>query len=143
MAMPTFTSTNSSITPAGIDTFLVDRVEYIEEKDTFKVTYRMQKANRKHVEFYKVSVDYQINALGSMLRAAYKDETMEVFDEAILTGAVGRQFIGNIDHNEWQGKKRATINAFSYRPVEALYCFAKSLAEIINDEEPNDEEPVA
>lgn len=136
MAMPTIKSAAYSVTPAGKDVFLVDSIEYIEEKDTFKVTYRLQKANRKHVEFYKHSVDYQINALGNMLRAAYNDDTMEVFDEAILTGAVGRQFTGNIDHNEWQGKKRATINAFSYRPVDELYCFSKSLSDVINDEEP-------
>ena len=137
MNLPGFESTNSSpVTPKGKDVFLVDNVEYIEESDAYKLTYRMHKANRKHVEYYRRSVAFQINALGNMLRAAYKNNTLVKFTPAMLINAVGRQFEGEIVHSEWQGKKRANINAFSYKPVNALYSFVTENDDVILDGEP-------
>jgi hypothetical protein len=71
-----------------------------------------------------------------MLRAAYNDASIDDIDEAILVGSIGRQFTGEIVHREWDSKTYAGIDAFSYNPVVALQSFVKSLADVINDEEP-------
>ena len=141
MSIPKIKSSKFPVAPAGEHTFLVDAVDYVAEKNAVKVTYRLQDVDRRHTEYYRLDVDFQVTALGNMLRAAYNDDSIDDIDEDVLMGAIGRQFTGEIVHREWEAKTYAGINAFSYNPVVALQSFAKSLADIINDEEPNDEEP--
>ena len=136
---PSFKSAKYSVAPAGEDCFLIDSVDYIKEKNAIKVVFRMQKADRKHTEYYRLNVDFQVNALGNMLRAAYNNDTLEEFDEKILTGAVGRQFTGEIIHRTWDGNTYASINAFSYHPVETMFKFVKTMADVINDEDTEEE----
>lgn len=147
MNIPNFTSKKYSVAPAGEDILIIDRVEYIEDKNAVKVTYRMRKADRKHTEYYRLDVEFQVNALANMLRAAYNNESLEDFTEDILNDAVGRQVYGEIVHREWAGKTYAGINAFSYRPVEALFSFVKDIKDVIYDEETasiiNDSENIA
>ncbi|MBQ7884222.1 MAG: hypothetical protein IJ320_07700 [Phascolarctobacterium sp.] len=135
MKLPNIKSSRFSVAPKGEDILIVDSVSYIEEKNAVKVTYRMRNANRKHTEYYKLDVEFQVNALGNMLRAAYNDESIDDINEDILNGSVGRQVRGDIVHREWMGKTYAGIDAFSYAPVDELFSFAKSINDIIHDEE--------
>ena len=138
--IPSFKSAKRTITPAGPDVFIIDDFEYIEEKNTIKVSYRLREANRKHVEPYRLDVDFQLNALGDMLRAAFNDDSIEEFDATILNKAIGRQFKGEIVHREFNGNKFARIDGFSYKPVNALYTYARTIGDVIRDD---DDEPVA
>lgn len=135
MNIPQIKSSKFPVAPAGEHTFLVDSLGYVAEKNAIKVTYQLQNAGRKHTEYYRLNVDFQVTALGNMLRAAYNDESIDDIDEDILMGAIGRQFTGKIIHREWDSKTYAGIDAFSYTPVVALQSFAKSLADVINDDE--------
>ena len=136
MKCPNIKSSKFPVAPEGEDIFLVDSVEYVEAKNTIKVTFNMQRANRKHSEKYRLDVDFQVTALGNMLRAAYNDSSIDDINEDILTGAIGRQFTGDIVHREWNANTYAGINAFTYRPVEELSTFVKTIAEAIQDNDP-------
>ena len=127
--------------PAGEHTFIIESVDYIAEKNAVKVTYRLQNVDRKHTEYYRLDVDFQVNALGNMLRAAYNNSSIDDIDEDILMGAVGHQFTGDIVHREWNSNTYAGINAFSYGPIDEAVTFVKTIADVIHDEE--DVEPVA
>ena len=135
MNIPKIKSSKFPVAPAGEHTFLVDAVDYVGEKNAVKVTYRLQDVGRKHTEYYRLDVDFQVTALGNMLRAAYNDDSIDDIDENILTSAIGRQFTGEIVHREWDSKTYAGIDAFSYNPVVALQSFAKSLADVIQDDD--------
>ena len=147
MKLPNIKSSKFSVAPKGEDILLVDAVSYSEEKNAVKVKYSMRNANRKHTEYYKLDVDFQVNALGNMLRAAYNDDSIDDIDEDILTGSIGRQVYGEIVHREWDGKTYAGIDAFSYAPVEELFSFVKDIKDVIHDEETasivNNEENIA
>ena len=129
MTIPSFTAPtqNYSVTPAGKDVFNVSKIDYIEEKNTVKITYNMLKANRNHSEFYNLDNKYQVNALGNMLRAAYQKPSLVEFDEALIYDSVGRQFEGKINHRKWEEKTYANIDAFSYKAVNELRSFAQDV----------------
>ena len=134
MKLPKIKSSKYPVAPAGEDILLVDSVEYIEEKNAVKVKYRLRNANRTHSEYYKLDVDFQVNALGNMLRAAYNDDSIDSITEELLTGAVGRQTKAEIVHREYEGKTYAGIDAFSYKPVIELCSFVKESNDVIHDE---------
>ena len=135
MNIPNIKSSKFPVAPAGEDVFIIDSVDYVAEKKAIKVSFRMRNANRNHTEYYRIDVDFQVNALGNMLRAAYNDSSIDDINEGILRDAIGRQFTGEIVHREWNSNTYAGINAFSYAPVEALFTFAKTMEEVLNDEE--------
>ena len=134
MKLPHIKSSKFTVVPEGEDILLVDSVDYIEEKNAVKIKYRLRNADRKHTEYYKLDVDFQVNALGNMLRAAYNDDSIDGFNEDILVGVIGRQFKGEIFHREWEGRTYAGIEAFSYEPVIELCNFVKESNDVIHDE---------
>ena len=135
MEIPNIKSTKYSVIPAGKDVFMVDSVSFDPEKNAIKVTYRLLNADRKHTEPYRLDVDFQVKALGNMVRAAYDDKSIDDITGDILEGTIGRQFHGKITHREWNGNTYAGIDAFSYKPVKVLYSFAKEATDVIHDEE--------
>lgn len=135
MKKPSFKAPKFSVAPIGEDDFLIESVEYNAEKNAYKVKFRMREANRTHSENYRLDINFQVNALGNMLRAAYNDDSLEEFDETLLDGAVGRQFRGEIVHRTWDGNTYAGINGYSYKPVAALYSFVKASDDVIHDSE--------
>lgn len=134
MNIPNIKSTKYSVAPAGKDVFMVDSVSFDSEKNAIKVTYRLLNADRKHTEPYRLDVDFQVKALGNMVRAAYDDKSIDDITGDILEGAIGRQFHGKITHREWEGNTYAGIDAFSYKPVTELYSFAKESVAIQDEE---------
>ena len=135
MTKPSFKAPKFSVAPAGDDDFLIESIEYNAEKNAYKVKYRMRKANRTYSENYRLDVDFQVNAFGNMLRAAYNDDSLEEFDETLLDGAVGRQFSGEIIHRKWDGNTYAGINGYSYKPVKTLYSFVTPITNVSQDED--------
>lgn len=134
MTMPSFEYEKFPIAPAGEDVFMVDAVDYVEEKNAYKLTYRLLHTDIKHVEYYRRHVKFQTNALGNMLRAAYNNKTLKSFNASILIDSIGRQFKGKIVHREYEGNTYAGIDAFSYKPVTELYSFAKESVAIQDEE---------